>query len=246
MEASFKYDVFLSHSSKDKGVVREIATRLKADGVKVWLDEWEIQPGDNIPHKIEEGLEQSRVLVLCMSAQALGSDWARLESYTFRFKDPLNHSRRFIPLKLDDAPAKGSLAQFQYIDWISPEPQKAYGQLLVACKPYEETRLPNSVPLNHSEPTLTSKALSLGHTGSVFSVAFSADGTRAISGSHDATLRLWDIETGQSLRVMEGHTARVWSVAFSADGTRAISGSDDATLRLWDVETGQSLRVMEG
>ncbi len=109
MNDSFDYDVFLSHSAKDKDVVREVAERLKSDGVRVWLDEWEIKPGDSIPAKIDRGLEHSRVLVLCMSAQALGSDWAQLESHTFRFKDPLNHDRRFIPLRLDDAPIKGSL-----------------------------------------------------------------------------------------------------------------------------------------
>lgn len=61
---TFRYDVFLSHSSKDKQVVRELAERLKADGVRVWFDEWEILPGDSIFAKIEEGLENSRVLVL--------------------------------------------------------------------------------------------------------------------------------------------------------------------------------------
>jgi hypothetical protein len=44
------------------------------------------------------------VLVLCMPAQAFGSDWATLESQTFRFRDPLNKERRFIPLRLDAAP----------------------------------------------------------------------------------------------------------------------------------------------
>jgi TIR domain len=43
------FDVFLSHSSKDKAVVRELAARLRSDGLRVWFDEWEIQPGDNIP-----------------------------------------------------------------------------------------------------------------------------------------------------------------------------------------------------
>jgi hypothetical protein len=38
-----------------------------------------------------------------MSANAFGSDWAALESQTFRFRDPLNRARRFIPLRLDDA-----------------------------------------------------------------------------------------------------------------------------------------------
>ena len=40
----------------------------------------EIQPGDSIPHRIESGLDGSAVLVLCMSQNALTSDWATLQS----------------------------------------------------------------------------------------------------------------------------------------------------------------------
>ena len=58
----FQYDVFLSHSAKDKAVVRSLAERLRNDGLKVWFDEWALKPGDSIPAKIEEGLEHSRVL----------------------------------------------------------------------------------------------------------------------------------------------------------------------------------------
>ena len=106
----FDYDVFLSHSAKDKPVVRDVAERLRKDGLRVWFDEWEIRPGYSIPAKIEEGLERSRVLVLCMSANAFGSDWAQLERYTHTFRDPLNKERRFIPLRLDDAPIKSSVS----------------------------------------------------------------------------------------------------------------------------------------
>ena len=65
-EAVFTHDVFLSHSAKDKDVVRAVAERLQADGLRVWFDEWVLKASDNIPAKIEEGLEHSRVLVLCM------------------------------------------------------------------------------------------------------------------------------------------------------------------------------------
>ena len=75
MSDQFSFDVFLSHSSKDKAVVRPLA-ELRADGLRVWLDDWEFRPGDSVLKKIDDGLEQSRVLVLCMSAQAFGSDWA--------------------------------------------------------------------------------------------------------------------------------------------------------------------------
>src|SRR4051812_24694825 len=135
MADNFAYDVFLSHSSRDKPVVRAVAERLRADGLRVWLDDWEIRPGDSIPSKIEDGLERSRVLVLCMSADAFGSDWATLESQTFRFRDPLNKDRRFIPLRLDAAAIKGSLAQFLYIDWRPEAHQQAYAKLVDACRP---------------------------------------------------------------------------------------------------------------
>lgn len=102
MLEDFQFDVFLSHSAKDKAVVRPLAERLRKDGGKVWFDDWVLKPGDSIPAKIEEGLEQSRVLVLCMSANASGSDWAQLESGTFRFRDPLNKERRLLPLRLDE------------------------------------------------------------------------------------------------------------------------------------------------
>ncbi|MEO1445473.1 MAG: TIR domain-containing protein, partial [Cyanobacteria bacterium J06635_11] len=257
MGTDFRYDVFLSHSSKDKDVVREIANRLKADSVRVWFDEWEIQPGDNIPHKLEEGLEHSRMLVLCMSAQAFGSDWAQLESNTFRFRDPLNQSRRFIPLRLDDAPLKGSLSQFSYIDWATKDQQKAYAQLLTACKPNKSKpnthkTANNASPDKKEPPThpypapftkdeLELKIRSLGHTGSVYSVAFSPDGTMALSGADDSTVRLWDVNTGQALRVFEGHTDEVNSVAFSPDATRYYSSAWNGVLRIWPSASTGSL-----
>jgi hypothetical protein len=127
------HDVFLSHSKRDEPVVRDLARRLRGRGLRVWFDGWEISPGDSIPSRIEAGLEGSAVLVLCVSKHSLGSDWATLESQTFRFRDPLNRKRRFIPLRLDDAPLKGSLAQFLYIDWRNPDDYE-FERLVRACR----------------------------------------------------------------------------------------------------------------
>ena len=55
MPDDFQYDVFLSHSAKDKAVVRPLAERLRQNGLKVWFDEWVLKPGDSIPAKIEDG-----------------------------------------------------------------------------------------------------------------------------------------------------------------------------------------------
>jgi hypothetical protein len=57
MSDQFLFDVFLSHSSKDKAVVRPLAERLRADGLRVWFDEWELKPGDSIPKKLDDGLD---------------------------------------------------------------------------------------------------------------------------------------------------------------------------------------------
>ncbi|MBS1831015.1 MAG: TIR domain-containing protein, partial [Acidobacteria bacterium] len=200
----FLFDVFLSYSSKDKAVVRALAERLRGDGLRVWLDEWTGRPD-------EEGLEQSRVMVLCLSANAFGADWARLEAGSFRFRDP-NGERRFVPLRLDGAQIPESLGQFLYVDLSE------YPKLVEACR-YEEA--PLRVEMR------AEKILSLGHTNSVSSVAWSPDGKRALSGSWDNTVLVWDVEAGSCERVLEGHTDSVFSVAWSGDGKRALSGSDD-------------------
>jgi WD40 repeat protein len=68
-----------------------------------------------------------------------------------------------------------------------------------------------------------------------------ADG-RAVSGSSDETLRVWDLASGQCTRTLKGHTGWVWAVAVAvtADG-RAVSGSSDETLRVWDLASGRCL-----
>ncbi len=115
MNEAFAYDVFISHSSKDKPAVGELAQRLKKDGLRFWFDEWEIMPGDMIPLKIEQGLEQSRTLVLVMSANAFASEWVALEQHTAMFRDPTNAQRRFVPMKLDNAEIKEIRKQFAYV-----------------------------------------------------------------------------------------------------------------------------------
>ena len=71
-----------------------------------------------------------------MSAHAFGSDpdASGLKVGTcgrgnLPFRDPLNQERRFIPLRVDDAPIKGSLAQFLYINWRPADREQEYAKL---------------------------------------------------------------------------------------------------------------------
>jgi len=71
----------------------------------------------------------------------------------------------------------------------------------------------------------------------VDSLVFSPDGTLLASGGgyHDNLVRLWDVESGQLLRLLEGHTSSIDSLLFSPDGQLLASGSYDGTIRLWGI-----------
>lgn len=129
----FDYDVFLCHCCEDKLAVRELAERLRADGLHVWFDEWVIKAGDSIPAAIEQGLVGSRTLILFMSRKAFASDWVALERHTTMFRDPTNQERRFVPLLLEDCEIVDTLRQFAYVDWRESD-EEEYGKLLKRCQ----------------------------------------------------------------------------------------------------------------
>jgi WD40 repeat protein len=90
------------------------------------------------------------------------------------------------------------------------------------------------------------KQIRTGHTGPVRTVAVSEDGARAVSGSDDGTVRVWDLTTGRQQATLTGHTDWVRAVAVSQDGARAVSGSDDGTVRVWDLTTGTEQAALTG
>lgn len=67
---------------------------------------------------------------------------------------------------------------------------------------------------------------------------------RVVSGSRDATLRVWDIESGQCLHVLMGHVAAVRCVQY--DGRRVVSGAYDFMVKVWDPETETCLHTLQG
>lgn len=62
-----------------------------------------------------------------------------------------------------------------------------------------------------------------------------------VTGSGDATARIWDCDTGTPLYILKGHTSWVLAVSWSPDDTVIATGSMDNTVRLWDPKTGEAL-----
>jgi hypothetical protein len=70
---------FLSYSSADRPKATEIATRLNANGVRVWFDEWEIRPGDSLRRKIEAGIAGAEFFMVLLTSHSLRSEWVQTE-----------------------------------------------------------------------------------------------------------------------------------------------------------------------
>merc|ERR1711935_650284 len=73
-----------------------------------------------------------------------------------------------------------------------------------------------------------------GHSHFVSDVVISSDGQFALSGSWDCSLRLWNLETGETTRRFVDHQKDVLSVAFSSDNRQIVSASRDKTIKLWN------------
>lgn len=75
-----EYDVFISHASEDKDeLVRPLANALKASGLKVWFDEFELKIGDSLRRKIDKGLATSRFGIVVLSKSFLTKGWTNYE-----------------------------------------------------------------------------------------------------------------------------------------------------------------------
>ena len=83
-------------------------------------------------------------------------------------------------------------------------------------------------------PTKRLKSFS-GHTDFVYSIAFSPDGKRLLSGSSDRTARLWDIESGKEVAQLKGHQGVVQQAVYCHDGSLiATASSRPDQVRIYD------------
>ncbi len=85
-----------------------------------------------------------------------------------------------------------------------------------------------------------------GHLWPVYSVAFSPDGQRIVTGSLDKRAKVWEAASGRELLTLKGHSDGINSVAFSPDGQRIVTGSRDHTAKVWEPASGRELLTLKG
>jgi hypothetical protein len=113
-----EFDVFISHSSVDKPWVIELKEALEGRGIKVWLDNDEIRPGEKIAKALERGIEASRSVALVVSPESMKSGWVR-EEYDRALE--LEKAKRqpilLIPIILRTAKVPGFLSTRRWVDF---------------------------------------------------------------------------------------------------------------------------------
>jgi len=94
--------VFLCHSSKDKGVVDDLFEELQRHQVHAWYDKYEIELGDDVVAKIEQGLDKCPcgIIVISHNAIAPSASWPKAER-TFLTDEQIRQRKKIVCLNID-------------------------------------------------------------------------------------------------------------------------------------------------
>jgi len=104
--------VFLSHSSKDRDLIRRISDELRRAGLDVWDDSIEVLPGDNWAQMTSQALEESQAMVVLLTPESIDSKWIKWD-IQFALGN-ISYNKRLIPVLIGD-PNRFSKEQ---IPWI--------------------------------------------------------------------------------------------------------------------------------
>lgn len=116
--AEDRWDAFVSHSSKDKPRVRQLVAELRKRGFNLWVDEEQIHAGDSIPLKVEDGIEHSDTVIVCLSGNFLSSDWTPAERAAFSYDDPQNKRPTQIPVLLAECQVPRALKHLRMVHYL--------------------------------------------------------------------------------------------------------------------------------
>lgn len=110
-----RWDVFVSYAHEDQPWVRVLAENLHQLGLEVFYDEWEVDYGDAVTRRLDEGLRRSRNGVLVISPTAVSRPWV-LEEYAALLAGAVQRGQRLIPVLYRDAEMPPMLSNRRWVD----------------------------------------------------------------------------------------------------------------------------------
>lgn len=119
----FQYDIFLSHASTDKTQVRQLYAELQALGLRVFLDEQELQVGDSLYSSLNDALTASDYVVFCISRASVASGWVEREVAGSLASQIRRRRKRILPVLLDDVPIPDLLSDLICLDMAAVSPK---------------------------------------------------------------------------------------------------------------------------
>lgn len=130
--------VFLSYASQDKPVVRELSRQLASEGwIDPWVDEKKLLPGQDWRTKIEEAVETSDTVIICLSNSSVGKEGFVQKELRYAreiaFEKP-DETIFLIPLRLDDCLVPRGLRFYQWGDYFGEKQEDTYVALIEALK----------------------------------------------------------------------------------------------------------------
>lgn len=109
--------VFISYSHSDEKTAEKISIRLLDAGHELWLDRWEILPGDSLIEKISTGIVDSSYLIVLLSARSVSSNWVKKELEIAINRQLRGRNIKVIPCLLEDCEIPVFLEPLQYADF---------------------------------------------------------------------------------------------------------------------------------
>ena len=133
--------VFISYSSKDSQRVVQFAKRIQGQNLTVWLDEWNIVPGDQISQAIEHGLDKSEFVIFMLSSNSVNSGWADKEWRTKLDDELAAKAVKVICVRLDDCAIPKLLSGKKYIDALKNNDKDVADEVVRAIQSHRSRRL---------------------------------------------------------------------------------------------------------
>lgn len=113
--------MFLSHNWKDKHFVRNLAEKLQKRGVRVWIDEAELNIGDSLLDRIAKAILETDFLGVILSPNSVASSWVKNEVRQAMTQEIEGRKVKVLPILLEECDIPGFLADKVYADFSDPE-----------------------------------------------------------------------------------------------------------------------------